>query len=181
MKYNTPYFIEDKSFLTFDQKNYISKIIEDQKVPFYFSPMAVDDDDGGAHFVHHAIVRPKDNSQQPGIENSKEMPFFKKVLDTFCNKHKIKYQTIYRGAINITFPNINVEKVPAHTDHTFFHRQLLIYLNESDGDTVVLDYDNNIFKSISPEKYKGIMFDSTKHYHFFPKKGWRGVMVITFV
>jgi len=181
MKYNTPYFIEDKSFLTDNQINYISEIIESEKTPFYFAPRATKHGGDSAHFVHHAITRPEDGSHQPGIENSSEAPFFKNILNTFCNKHSIKYQTIYRAVMNITFPNDKIDKVPAHIDHDFPHRQLLIYLNNSDGNTVILDYEENIFKSIEPEQYKGIMFDSTKHYHFFPTRSWRGVILITFI
>lgn len=182
MKYNTPYFVEDKSFLTVDQKNYISNIFQNMITPFYFEQAAVNDNDNGAHFVHHAIQRASNNAEEPGVVNSNEAKFFKSVLDSFCLKNNIKYKTIYRAALNITFSNNLLEKVAEHTDHDFFHRQLLVYLNDSDGDTVILDYEDNIFKSIPPEKYKGIMFDSIKHYHFFPKKNrWRSVMVITFI
>jgi len=42
-----------------------------------------------------------------------------------------------------------------------------------DGDFVRFRYGH-------PEKYKGIYFDSHLHYHFFPKKGERVVLIATF-
>ena len=67
-----------------------------------------------------------------------------------------------------------------HEDHPFPHQQLLVYLNECSDDlyTVIKKGDEEI--KIKPEKYKGVCFEKTMHYHYYPKKGRRVVLVMTY-
>ena len=92
--------------------------------------------------------------------------------------HKIK--NIFRCAINTTFFNGKVDRVPAHVDHDYKHRQLLLYLDDSSGETVILDKKNKPYKIVRPEKFKAVSFDSVPHYHYFPINSVRRVVVYTF-
>jgi hypothetical protein len=166
---------EDKNFLNQQHKDSISNILKGGDVPFYMSLEAAKPGDGGVNFVHHIVHR--DN---PGQKNSKLYGLFVDILNTFCSKNNIEYKNIHRCAINITI-NSGLEKCPIHTDHIFPHKQLLIYLNESDGDTVILKSDEvEVVSVCKPEIYKGIVFDRLPHYHYFPTKGIRAVAIITF-
>ena len=178
----SPFFVEDKDFLSKDQKKTIDYLVEDQQIPFYLSHVAAEKNDKCVNFRHQVIARADKDAQLPGIENSELVDFTRGLLSTFCTKHKIKYKLIYRASINVTMPNNVVYKVGKHKDHLFPHKQLLIYLNNSyDGDTVILDYKDKKYKIVSPKIYKGIMFSSTNHYHYLPTQGTRVVMIITFI
>jgi len=170
------FFVEDKDFLSNDQKEKIQSILKGGDVPFYMSLEAARPNDGGVNFVHHIIHR--DN---PDKINSPLYELFVSILNSFCDKNNIKYSKIHRCAINITLNNGVLDKCPIHTDHFFPHNQLLLYLNESDGDTYILNNDEvEVLQVSKPEIYKGIAFNSLPHYHYFPKKGIRAVAVITF-
>ena len=46
-----------------------------------------------------------------------------------------------------------------HRDHTFPHRQVIIYLNKSKGgSTVILSEKHKILKTIEPKQFKMISF-----------------------
>tara|TARA_R110000796_G_scaffold182528_1_gene299022 strand:+ start:44 stop:559 length:516 start_codon:yes stop_codon:yes gene_type:complete len=169
------FFIEDNKFLTKKQKNKIEKMLGGEQLPFYIAPCSTTEDTNDVSFVHHVIHR-----EYPDEDNSDLKDFFVELLDTFCKKHKITYTKIHRCAINTTF-NTGVEKCGIHTDHDFPHNQLIIYLNEAEnGDTVILDKEKKPFKVVKPERFKGICFQNTSHYHYFPTKGIRIVSVVTF-
>ena len=82
--------------------------------------------------------------------------------------------------VNTTFFNGKVDRVPAHVDHDYKHRQLLLYLDNSSGETVILDKKNKPYKIVRPEKFKADSFDSVPHYHYFPINSVRRVVVYTF-
>jgi hypothetical protein len=166
------FFIEDIDFLSQSQKNKIEDIFKNQNTPFYFTNDAAKIGDGCSHFLHHVI--------RDGEKNSSMVPMFVDILDTFCKKHNITYTKIHRCAVNVTF-NVGKSKTEPHVDHTFPHKQLIVYLNQPEGgDTIILNDNNTPFKIVSPEKWKGIMFDSNPHYQHFPMTGIRIITIITF-
>ena len=59
----------------------------------------------------------------------------------------------------------------------------ILYLNDCDKNakTVIVDDKDKIIKTITPQKYKGICFDSLPHYQIFPKHGLRLILVATFI
>jgi len=145
--------------------------LSERKLNFVFSQDAAKIGDKGSHFVHHSL---HDGVALPTFDK------FKDILSTFCIKNNIKINYIHRMAVNITFNNGSVYKCPIHTDHDYEHKQLLLYLNDATGDTIILDENDKVFKVSNPEKYKGICFGRTKHYHYFPITGVRQVAVFTF-
>mgnify|MGYP003152678913 CR=1 FL=1 len=159
-----------------EQKEFLDSIFKDEKYPFYLSANAVRDvDDNTFHFVHHAIRR-----EEPNVGNSGLAPALRLLLSQITSKLNIKYTTIFRCALNITFYNGYQDRCPIHNDHPFDHRQVLIYLNNSNGDTVLLDKKTNKeIKRVSPEAYKILIMDRRAHYHFFPTKGIRKVLIYT--
>ena len=174
------YFVEDNNFLNVSQKKFLERILIDDFLDFRLASSAVKPKDGGFHFIHHALIsddRPyqlKQNQKQ-----SKYFESFKNILKSFCDKNYIQLNNVIRTAVNITF-NTNIEKCPIHVDHDFSHKQVILYLNDAPGDTIICD-NNHEPKIISkPEKFKAICFGSQPHYHYFPHHGIRGVVVYTF-
>lgn len=158
------------------QKEFLSSIFKNEKYPFYLAENAVRSiNDNTFHFIHHAICREK-----PNIDNSGLAPALRLLLSQITSKLNIKYTKIYRCAINVTFYNGYSDRCPTHEDHNFDHKQILIYLNDSDGDTVLLNKKGTKeLKRINPEAYKILVMDRRDHYHFFPTKGIRKVLIYT--
>ena len=170
------FFKESKTFLLEEQKNFLNWFCSKEQQPFYFNAYAVTEGDNGFHFIHHFISKYRNyynkNPYQSKLED---------ILETFAKSQKIKIKTIFRCALNITFFNGHIDKVPVHIDHNFKHKQLLIYLNDSTGDTVILNKNLKPIKIIKPEMFKGVCFNNLPHYHYFPINGVRKVIVYTFI
>ena len=167
------FFKESKTFLSEKQKNFIDSF---SFMPFYWRANAAAEDDGGHHFIHYIINKDKGYYNKHNNQNE-----FFEILKSFSKEQNIKIKEIFRCALNITFFNGKIDKVPVHTDHIYKHKQLLIYLDDSFGDTVVLDKKNKPLKIIKPERFKGVCFDNLPHYHYFPINGVRKVIVYTFI
>ena len=165
--------IEDSNFINPILGEKIDNLFLKEKVIFELSSSTVNPGDGGYHFVHHI------KGDEDKWTYLKDIAM--EILNSFCNKNNIIISRIFRCAINITFNNGKVYKCPVHTDHEFNHKQLLIYLNDNHyGDTVILK-DNKPLHIVNPKKFKGILFDSLPHYHYFPIAGIRIVIVYTFL
>ena len=105
------------------------------------------------------------------------------ILNNFCKKIGEKPNFYTRIAYNITIPNKN-KTCGVHLDHEYNHKQIIIYLNDSSGDTFIVDKNNNVLKKIP---YKAIQiflryFENLPHYqdsfpYFYPKFGARIALV----
>jgi hypothetical protein len=166
-------FIEDKKFLSTFEKHFINKqIINNQSFPFFWNENQVDNDN--FPFLSH-VMKSRDNESI----NSNLFDFFKNILNNFCTKHKIKYTNILRACINLTFLN-EKEIGTIHKDHEIPHKQLIIYLNDSNGNTYLYDDNKNLVKEIIYEQYKIVCFDNCYHSAGFPKSKRRLICIITF-
>ena len=108
------------------------------------------------------------------------------IIDRFFKKHKLKYKEILRGSINLLYPQPVKQSTP-HVDHTFPYNQIICYLNESDGDTIILKkigkgkkVNYKELARVSPEPFKILYFGYLPHYVIHPTKGRRIVLVMTF-
>lgn len=166
-------FIEDKNFLSTVEKYYINKeIINNPLFPFYWNEHQVHVDN--FPFLSHVMKSRNSESIDSNI-----FYFFKNVLDNFCKKHNIKYNKILRACINLTF--LNKKKIGTiHKDHEFPHKQLIIYLNDSDGNTYLYNDNKKLIKKIIYEQYKIVCFDNCFHSAGFPKSKRRLICIITF-
>jgi len=171
--------IEDNNFLTDYHKDQIENGILSGTFPFYWSEHQVTGDYLPA--LLHAVMgrTTKGHVIESDKINSPNFNFCKNVLDTFCNKNNIKYKCIYRASINLTF-HIPREHGKIHEDHDFPHKQFLLYLNDSDGDTLLFNDKRKVYKRIKFEQYKGVVFDRCLHTQEYPTKSRRVVLVITF-
>ena len=86
--------IEDKNFLTLEQKNFFEDVVLSQNFPFFYTSSALYKDNIG-YMSHIVLIRPElRNTNDMGI-NSDYYDFFKSVLVTFCKKHNININKIY--------------------------------------------------------------------------------------
>jgi Rps23 Pro-64 3,4-dihydroxylase Tpa1-like proline 4-hydroxylase len=159
--------------------NKLEKMMCTKKIPFTFLHKSTFDGSDDYYFEHCIVER-----KELGLNNRIKSQYASNFIDLFkdiCRKLKIGDTEIYRSALNLTVNN-QVKKCKVHTDHDFKHRQILIYLNDADkkSKTVILNNKNKVLKKIIPKKNRGVFFDNLPHYHFFPTKGYRAVLVYTF-
>ncbi len=173
------FYKESKNFLSKENIIFIENIILGNNFPFYLSQKSTATDNYKKMF-HELLLRPEGCLLENRINSTYYNDVFN-LVNSFLKKFKIKQKEILRMCINFTYNN-GVEKCPVHKDHDFPHKQLIIYLNEADinSKTVILNEKNKIIKEIAPEKYKGVCFDNVLHYHYYPKKGERIILITTF-
>ena len=167
--------IEDKNFLNSQQKEFITDFLLKNTFPYYIQPYTLEGD--YIPILAHTCKRRNEEWNTPNKQ------VFIKILDSFCSKHKIKYKDIIRCSVNLTFyPGVDASGI--HVDHPGKkHSQLIIYCNDPEDKksfTVICNKNKKQIKKIKPEQFKGIYFGDNPHYHFYPKKGFRVVLVYTF-
>ena len=169
------FFIED-NILNESEKKYINDTILNSDFPFFLSKSQVDGDNR-PFFSHIILMRPED--RKPGQSfNSSTGIFFEDILKRFCSKHEIVLNEFLRCCINISF-SLGETSSEIHRDHDYDHKQAILYLNDTDGDTILIE-KNNKETHVKPEKYKMICFEDKPHYMNYPTKGYRAVVVFTF-
>jgi|TARA_Y100000287_G_scaffold98172_1_gene78345 hypothetical protein len=130
-------------------------------------------DDSIEMFSHTFLERPEANKGYSKA-NSPYIDGCIDVVKQILIANNIKFDLFFRLSCNLVFPTKEVRKTSEHVDHEFFHKNILIYLSDSDGDTVV---ENQIYK---PREDSAIIF-SGKHYHYTPSQKNRIVLVGTFL
>lgn len=166
------------------------KLISSVDFAWYWNSNTVEDasgkySQGEIPFFNHTIIRrpmeapefvvyPKPNSQYVDISSV--------IIHQILRKNDIPLNCVYRASCNMTLPHLSKElHVKPHVDHdTIYHRNLLVYLNEVDGDTVLCDNEDNVISSESPKEDKVIIFEG-RHYHYLPTTSRRLVFVCTFI
>lgn len=173
--------IEDKDFITEEQKTFIDEIILSSNFPYYLNSTTVETDNNT--FLNHVVLkRPEERESGAPLFNSPYSDPIVEIFKSFIVKNKINCEELLRCAVNLTYKTHD-KKCPVHTDHGYHHKQLLIYLNDckdKEAKTVLLDNTGKILHKIAPEQYKGVCFNSCPHYMIFPKKDIRVVLVYTF-
>ena len=129
------------------------------------------------HTVLHAPERKLDNPV-----NSPLYSFATKLFNQLSKKCKFKYKKIFRISFNLTFNNGN-EKSETHIDHNFTHKQLILYLHVDDlnSDTCIYNKNKTKITKVKPKPYKVVIWNNLYHYHIIPKKGYRLILVYTFI
>ena len=97
------------------------------------------------------------------------------VIVEILNCNNIYPQVIFRLQANCVHPTKNGKPSVPHRDHTFPHKNILIYLTDTYcGDTIVEG------KKYSGKENSSIVFEG-EHYHLPPNEGRRVVLVGTFL
>ena len=147
------YYIEDKDFLSKEQKDYINNTILSNRFPLFLNK----DDVGlgtGNSWLSHTIVERKEIRVNNKITNPYSDFFFSNIKSDIDIDHKFTHKQLI---IYLNQPQ------------------------DTNSKTVVLDEDKEtILKEIVPEQFKGVCFENKPHYHHYPRVGYRAVCVYTF-
>lgn len=178
--------IQDSDIFLPKEKKYINEIILGSHFPFYWIPHQVRQDEHG--WFCHTLLKKRVELSDEGYAvkqlkdedwESTHGSFFISIIQRFCKKHGLSFTQIYRGCLNLTIKSHARESSP-HTDHTFAHKSMIIYLNKSEGETVLLK-NKKIIKKIKPAAFKILCFDGLlNHYIKYPPHGRRVIAVFTF-
>lgn len=167
--------IEDKNILTEEEKVFFDTGVLGEDFPFFIQKEQVEND-FRPYLSHAVLVRPEVRTKE-GF-NSTTGHIFESILKRFCKKHNIEMNEFLRCSVNICFYN-SQNKSLIHRDHEFEHKQIILYLNDIDGDTVIIN-DDKTETNVKPEKFKAVCFDGVPHYMYYPKQGYRAIVVFTF-
>jgi hypothetical protein len=122
----------------------------------------------GSNFLDRLIVVSEPDSEDV---NHPLTPMAHKLVNKFCDKHNFKLLDFFRTRVNFTpFSKDNRPLIP-HVDLRNKHKHyiLLIFLNNSDGDTIMYDlkvdgevHDQKelaVLKRFSPKAGRAVLFD----------------------
>ena len=150
---------------------YLKQIVLSNDFPWFFSKNPFDEFN---FYSHTFLQRPEIGFRAP-IVLSDHFELCQDVFLEILDYNEIYVNTFYRIAANSVSPDPVVKKSTPHKDHdNFYHKNVLIYLNQSDGDTIC---ENTKFENKEDEV---ILFEG-EHYHELPTINRRVVLIATFV
>tara|TARA_R100001509_G_C4760579_1_gene179588 strand:- start:55 stop:627 length:573 start_codon:yes stop_codon:yes gene_type:complete len=186
-----------KNFLNKEELSVINNEILKKDFPWYINENVLGPT--GFPLLSHTLVKRYDDGQEP-IPNSNYYFLFKNIIDRFCKIHDIKFKKFTRAAINLSFCNTKYPFVSPHVDHRFNHKLIIVYLNNSSGNTLIFNkkykkgdtlIDINLPKikklkilhKIKPEQGKVMICDGSYFhtYEFCKHDELRVVGVFTFI
>ncbi len=182
------FFKEKQNFLTKENKKFIEEVVYGKNFPVFFQqgitllPGTINDRPKDVMFCHVVLKRLEQTQNLKDAINTDDLVYTNTldILNNFCKKIGEKPNFYTRIAYNITIPNKN-KTCGVHLDHEYNHKQIIIYLNDSSGDTFIVDKNNNVLKKIPYKAGKGVCFENLPHYQEYPKFGARIALVATFI
>ncbi len=182
------FFKEKQNFLTKENNQFIKDTVLSKNFPFFFQegttvlPGTIDDRPKDVVFCHVVLKRLEESKDLKDAINTDDTTYFNTldILNNFCKKIGEKPNFYTRIAYNITIPNKN-KTCGVHVDHNYYHKQIIIYLNESSGNTFIVDKNKKVIKEVFHKVGKGVCFENLQHYQEYPKFGARIALVATFI
>jgi hypothetical protein len=194
MAFGTTMEIKEIKNIIPEKYNKLIHFIQSNNFPWYWGKESTTSD---FPFHFYVVLRRKETGVEPRI-NSELYQEFIDMFEDIAKKNNIQYSEIYRICLNSTL--YNPEKIgDPHTDHTYPHKNLLIYLEEnSSGNTFlfkeqctdtagIISYTDipklNLLKEIEYEYRKGVIFNGLNyHAQGFPKIHQRRLVIVyTFI
>ena len=131
-------------------------------------------------FYSHAFLHgPSPRHGLYSKANSEFLPNVETVVGQIFELNNVKVDVVYRINANAVHPvEGNLLTVP-HTDHQYPHKNMLIYLTNVGGDTIVFD-DAGKKHHFTPVEDDIVTFEGL-HCMVPPKKGRRVVIVVTYL
>jgi|TARA_B100001996_G_scaffold119834_1_gene90695 hypothetical protein len=125
-------------------------------------------------FSHNFLERPDCGHQLYPESCSDHTSLVGIVLKEIFNENNIDVSCIYRMNVNLLTPILPVQRTKEHVDHTFPHNNILIYLTDAGGRTII---DN---ESYDPNEDDIIIFPGCMHCIETSHTKNRVVLVATF-
>jgi hypothetical protein len=128
--------------------------------------------DGQKHPLSFVHILKSSTGVSPHLAN------FGLIPQAVCEEERLSLHEIMVARIYLTMPyDTKLSYCAPHIDFPFQHTVVLYYVNDSDGDTVFFDKNNQIVKSVSPKKGRVIIFDGLiYHGGGIPKKNHRCIV-----
>ena len=125
-------------------------IINDNNFPWKLVKNITGREEDGPGLVHPII-------KEEGVVTSDEV--LQAVKDVVMSIPDYRVEDIFRIKLNCLLKDSNhITYNNKHIDQDFDHNAMILYLNDSDGDTLLYD-GNNIINRSSPQKGKYIIFN----------------------
>jgi len=126
---------------------------------------------------HGFLIRPGVDGNLYSRSNSEYLNVVQEVFKEICFVNGIEPEVVYRINANYTLPTEKNIPSPPHVDHTYSHKNMLIYLTPTNGGNTIVDGED-----VVAEENDIIIFDgSLKHCARPPVTGKRIVLIITYV
>jgi hypothetical protein len=113
------------------------------------------------------------------LPNSEHLDKVQYFLAKVAKENNVQINCFYRINANAVHPTDEDKLTVPHYDHEFPHKNMLVYLTDSGGETVVYNGDGTI-EEHHPQEDDIIIFDGL-HCHRPPKDRRRVVLVATFI
>ena len=126
----------------------------------------------GMDFYSHVLLRRPDGGCNFSTSKSEYTELAIKVVDEILKHNKISYHMHLRLNVNCTHPDNDHQESDRHVDHNFPHKNLIIYLTGSGGNTYVEDEFHD------PKEDDVILFQG-EHWMKRPNIGRRIILVNT--
>jgi hypothetical protein len=159
-------------------------IVINQNFPLYFKNTGKpgDGDDFSRSYLSHDILhRPGASTHYIPEIRSNYFDIVVDILRDIFEYNDVKIHSFLRINLNCSLNWGGGLSCGIHVDHEFPHKNLLIYLNQSSGPTVVVNPKNNSEEYFHPKEDAIILFEG-KHSAYQPNIGEkRFVLIVTFV
>jgi len=170
--------IQDDDFLPADVADEVERVFLSTKYAWnyyanvnYSSPPpdglpGIFQNDGrfGDSFGFASLIFPSPQPNAPGFDPAR------RVLEIFLSRHGVMPQQLLRIKANLLTRHDQPKPFTPHVDMPRKHWAMIYYVNDSDGDTVLLDKtypewaNSSELKRIAPKKGRAVLFDGS-HYH----------------
>jgi len=127
------------------------------------------------HYGHVFLERPEQVKNKIPRQTSEHLDKISEIIVEILEFNNIEVNSFIRISANCVHPSNEILKSTPHVDHEFDHKNILLYLTNAGGYTVVND---EIF---DPNEDDVILFGGEMHYMQTPQKDRRVVLVATFV
>ena len=128
-------------------------------------------------FCHGILRRPRADARYTEPVSSIAKLAMQALTEILQSNGKNPY-TFHRVAVNLLPRQAKTTMPPAHVDHDFDYKHLLIYLNNADGDTVMFNSKKQIIDRSSPKEDKVIFFGKCLHSAHFPVKAPERIVLV---
>jgi len=162
----------------------VKKTILSEDIPWFYMPNTTAKEDKNyiniPYYSHSFLLRPEPGNDilysQPCSNYLNQVQF---LLSSIAKENDLVINYFYRINANIVDP-IKTDKLTVpHHDHFFDHKNMLVYLTDAGGETVVFN-DDGTKEEHHPQEDDVIVF-SGLHCHKPPKQKRRIVLVATFI
>ena len=142
------------------QYTHLSGIALGSEMPWYYVPnIAIDDPNEKPSELHSGFSHNTMNMETKTIESTYAFTFLP-ILFEACKRKDLFVSDVIQSRLfcHPAKPEANIQN-GKHRDLLYDHKVCLYYFNDSDGDTVFFDDDDNEIFRQTPKKNTAVIFD----------------------